>query len=146
MIALDPELDDDHAILIEPLATPIHAVRRAAETVGDLRGRPVVVIGAGPIGLFVLLALREAGATWWSCGPAGLQAGPRRTPRRRRQFRSDRRRRGRDRAAQLGGPAAVVIDCVARESSVAQAVQLVDKGGAIMIVGVAAGPTPVRST
>ena len=46
--------------------------------------------------------------------------------------------------ALLGGPAAVVIDCVARESSVAQAVDLVDKGGAIMIVGVAAGATPVR--
>jgi threonine dehydrogenase-like Zn-dependent dehydrogenase len=43
----------------------------------------------------------------------------------------------------LGGPAAVVIDCVARESSVAQAVDLVDKGGAIMIVGVAEGATPV---
>jgi len=62
VIALNPELDDDHAILIEPLATPVHAVRRAAETVGDLRDRPVVVIGAGPIGLFVLVAARHAGA------------------------------------------------------------------------------------
>ena len=44
----------------------------------------------------------------------------------------------------LDGPAAVVIDCVAKESSVAQAIDLVDKGGAIMIVGVSAGATPVR--
>ncbi|MET0702107.1 MAG: alcohol dehydrogenase catalytic domain-containing protein [Mycobacterium sp.] len=144
VIALNPELDDDHAILIEPLATPIHAVRRAAEAVGDLRDRPVVVIGAGPIGLFVLLAARQAGA---------------------RVVVADLLPSKRDRAerlgaagtfdptapdavesalAQLGGPAAVVIDCVARESSVAQAIDLVDKGGAIMIVGVAAGATPVR--
>ncbi|CAN5669038.1 alcohol dehydrogenase catalytic domain-containing protein [soil metagenome] len=144
VIALNPELDDDHAILIEPLATPIHAVRRAAETVGDLRDRPVVVIGAGPIGLFVLLAARQAGA---------------------RVVVADLLPSKRDRAerlgaagtfdptapdavesalAQLGGPAAVVIDCVSRESSVAQAIDLVDKGGAIMIVGVAAGATPVR--
>jgi len=62
LVALAPDLDDSHAILIEPLATPVHAVRRAAETVGDLRDRPVVVIGAGPIELFVLLAARHAGA------------------------------------------------------------------------------------
>lgn len=36
-----------------------------------------------------------------------------------------------------------MIDCVSRESSVAQAVDLVDKGGAVMIVGVAEGATPV---
>ena len=144
VIALDPDLDDDHAILIEPLATPVHAVRRAAETVGDLRDRPVVVIGAGPIGLFVLLALRDAGA---KVVVADLLESKR--------ARSERLGAAGsfdptapdavDAAlALLGGPAAVVFDCVARESSVAQAVDLVDKGGAIMIVGVAAGATPVR--
>ncbi len=144
VIALNPELDDDHAILIEPLATPIHAVRRAAAAVGDLRDRAVVVIGAGPIGLFVLLAARQAGAR---VVVADLLASKR-----------DRAERlgavgtfdptaadAVDTAlAQLSGPAAVVIDCVARESSVAQAIELVDKGGAIMIVGVAAGAVPVR--
>ncbi|MEU0498977.1 alcohol dehydrogenase catalytic domain-containing protein [Mycobacterium sp. NPDC006124] len=144
VIALDPDLDDDHAILIEPLATPVHAVRRAGETVGDLRDRPVVVIGAGPIGLFVLLALRNAGAkvvvadlldskrdraerlgaagTFDPTAPDAVESA----------------------LALLGGPAAVVVDCVARESSVAQAIELVDKGGAVMVVGVAAGAVPVR--
>lgn len=143
MVRLADELDDRHAVLIEPLATPVHAVRRAEETVGDLRDRPVVVIGAGPIGLFALLAARHAGA---------------------RVIVADLLESKRDRAERLGaagtfdptapdaiaaarrllgGPPAVVIDCVARESSVAQAVELVDKGGAIMIVGVAAGATPV---
>ncbi|MCW2557970.1 MAG: alcohol dehydrogenase [Mycobacterium sp.] len=143
LVGLADDLDDRHAVLIEPLATPVHAVRRAAETVGDLRGRPVVVIGAGPIGLFSLLAARQVGATVIVAdlleskraraerlGAAGTfdPAAPDAIAAARRL---------------IGGPAAVVIDCVARESSVAQAVELVDKGGAIMIVGVAAGATPV---
>ena len=37
----------------------------------------------------------------------------------------------------LGGPAHVVFDCVSRESSVRQAVELASKGGKIMVVGVA---------
>lgn len=143
LVPLADDLDDRHAILIEPLATPVHTVRRAAEAVGDLRGRPVVVIGAGPIGLFALLAARHAGA---HVVVADL-------------LESKRARAQRLGAAGtfdptapdavqtalelLGGPAAVVIDCVSRESSVAQAVDLVDKGGAIMIVGVAEGATPV---
>ncbi|MHC9295946.1 zinc-dependent alcohol dehydrogenase [Mycobacterium sp. LTG2003] len=143
LVALNDGLDDRHAILIEPLATPVHTVRRAAEVVGDLRDRPVVVIGAGPIGLFTLLAAQHAGAR---VVVADL-------------LESKRARAQRlgaagtfDPAAPdavatalelLGGPAAVVIDCVSRESSVAQAVELVDKGGAVMIVGVAEGATPV---
>lgn len=110
---------------------------------GDLRDRPVVVIGAGPIGLFMLVAARHAGA---KVVVADL-------------LESKRARAQRLGAAGtfdptapdavqtalelLGGPAAVVIDCVSRESSVAQAVDLVDKGGAVMIVGVAEGATPV---
>lgn len=144
VVALADDLDDDHAILIEPFATPIHAVRRAAQAVGDLSGRPVVVIGAGPIGLLVLLAARNAGA---NVVVADLLASKRERAERLGAVGSF------DPAAPdavetalglLGGPAAVVIDCVSRESSVAQAVDLVDKGGAIMIVGVAAGATPVR--
>ncbi|WP_099021031.1 zinc-dependent alcohol dehydrogenase [Mycolicibacterium palauense] len=143
LVALPDDLDDRHAVLIEPLATPVHTVRRAVETVGDLAGRPVVVIGAGPIGLFVLLAARHAGAR---VVVADL-------------LESKRARAERLGAAgtfdpaaadaigtarrALGGPAAVVFDCVSRESSVAQAVELVDKGGAVMVVGVADGAVPV---
>jgi 2-desacetyl-2-hydroxyethyl bacteriochlorophyllide A dehydrogenase len=144
LVALNPTLDDDHAILIEPFATPIHAVRRAAAAVGDLRDRPVVVIGAGPIGLFVLLAARQAGAR--------VVVADQLATKRERAERLGAAGTNDPTAAdavesaleRLGGPAAVVIDCVANQSSVAQAVDLVDKGGAIMIVGVSAGATPVR--
>ncbi|BBY30123.1 zinc-dependent alcohol dehydrogenase [Mycolicibacterium sediminis] len=143
LVPIPDDLDDVHAILIEPLATPVHTVRRAAELVGDLRDRPVVVIGAGPIGLFTLLAARHAGAR---VVVADLLASKRERAERLGAVGSF------DPTADdavalaldlLGGPAAVVIDCVSLESSVAQAVDLVDKGGAIMIVGVAEGPTSV---
>jgi L-idonate 5-dehydrogenase len=46
------------AAMAEPLAVALHAVRRA----GDLLGRQVMIAGAGPIGLLVALAARQAGA------------------------------------------------------------------------------------
>jgi threonine dehydrogenase-like Zn-dependent dehydrogenase len=58
VIPLPDDLDDDWAALIEPLSTPVHAVRRA----GDLTGKRVIVIGAGPIGLFTAIAALDAGA------------------------------------------------------------------------------------
>jgi L-iditol 2-dehydrogenase len=51
-------MSDQAAALVERLATPVHAVRKAR----DLRGRTVPVLGAGPIGLLVLVAARRAGA------------------------------------------------------------------------------------
>jgi len=44
--------------LTEPTAVAIHGVRQA----GDLTGRTVLIAGAGPIGLLVLLAARAQGA------------------------------------------------------------------------------------
>lgn len=46
------------AALAEPLSVALHAVRRA----GDLRGRHVLVTGAGPIGCLVVAAAKAAGA------------------------------------------------------------------------------------
>lgn len=135
-------MTDIEAALVEPLATPVHAVAKA----GDLTGRTVVVLGAGPIGLFTLIAARHAGAA--RIAVTDLMDGKR-----------DRALRlGADTAlpadapdlveqvhAALGGPVDVVFDCVAREQSMAQATGLVAKGGHIVVVGVGAGgPTPIR--
>lgn len=48
----------EHGALAEPLAVALHAVGRA----GDLRGRHVVVNGAGPIGALVVAAAKYRGA------------------------------------------------------------------------------------
>jgi 2-desacetyl-2-hydroxyethyl bacteriochlorophyllide A dehydrogenase len=135
-------MTDLQAALVEPLATPVHAVAKA----GDLTGRTVAVLGAGPIGLLVLTAAQHAGAS--------------------RIVVTDLLDTKRDRAvrlgasaalqadaadlttqahAALGGPADVVFDCVAREQSMAQAIDLVAKGGQVIVVGVGApGTTPIR--
>ena len=53
--AVPDDLQDEKAVLVEPLACAIHAARRAQ--VDD--GSTILVVGAGAVGLFVTLALRE---------------------------------------------------------------------------------------
>jgi 2-desacetyl-2-hydroxyethyl bacteriochlorophyllide A dehydrogenase len=137
---LPDALSDTAAALVEPAATAVHAVRRA----GDLDGRRVAVLGAGPIGLLVLAVARRAGARCVSSDPlegkrrlaegAGALAG---VPSGAADFTEQVHKA-------LDGPADVVFDCVATEPSMAQATALVAKGGTVMVVGVPAGPVAVR--
>ena len=53
-----PEVPFEHAALAEPLAVCLHAAARG----GELAGRRVLVTGAGPIGLLIVLACRWHGA------------------------------------------------------------------------------------
>jgi L-idonate 5-dehydrogenase len=55
---LPPRLDLRRAVLAEPLAVALHAVRRAQ----DVSGKRVLVTGAGPIGCLVVAVLSYAGA------------------------------------------------------------------------------------
>jgi 2-desacetyl-2-hydroxyethyl bacteriochlorophyllide A dehydrogenase len=134
------ELDDFQAALIEPLSTPVHAVRLS----GGVEGKAVVIIGAGTIGLLVLAAARHAGA--------------------RRIVMTDMLPSKRERALRLGADAVVdasrsdiveairgelgesadvVFDCVAIQPTVDQAIALAMKAGTVMIVGVPASAVMV---
>jgi 2-desacetyl-2-hydroxyethyl bacteriochlorophyllide A dehydrogenase len=134
------DLDDLTAALIEPLATPVHAVRLA----GDVTGRSVAVLGAGTIGLFTLAVLRAHGA-----GPV-ISTDP--NPGKRARAAAlgadatiDARTpdvAGQVRAA-LGGSADIVFDCVGVQSSMDQAIAIADKGGTVVVVGVPASPVTV---
>lgn len=55
---VSPNLPFATAAFAEPLAVALHAAERA----GPMLGRSVLITGAGPIGLLVLLAARRAGA------------------------------------------------------------------------------------
>jgi L-iditol 2-dehydrogenase len=57
LLPMDPGVPDHARVLVEPLAVGVHAARRAAVAPGER----VVVIGAGPIGVFTALALRHQG-------------------------------------------------------------------------------------
>jgi len=52
----------DDGSMIEPLAVGVHAVRRACETVGDIKSMRAIVLGAGPIGNLLAQAARGMGA------------------------------------------------------------------------------------
>lgn len=134
------DLDDLQAVLVEPLATPVHAVRLS----GGVAGRTVVIIGAGTIGLLVLAAARHDGAR------VVVMTDPLPSKRERAL------RLGADAVvdatrpdataeirAELGESADVVFDCVAIQPTVDQAVSLASKGGVVMIVGVPTRPVTV---
>jgi L-iditol 2-dehydrogenase len=140
IVPLPEDLDDRWAALIEPAATPVHAVRRA----GDLHGRRVAVLGAGPIGLFVMLAALDAGAE--RVAAADLLPSKRALAEKlgaHGSFNPATDGAADEGLTALGGKADVVFDCVSRESTVRLAIQLLEKGGSIMIVGVPAGATVI---
>ncbi|MDR1851413.1 MAG: L-idonate 5-dehydrogenase [Propionibacteriaceae bacterium] len=55
---LPENVDTKHGALAEPFAVAIHAVHRA----GDIKGKDILVNGAGPIGSLVIGALKHLGA------------------------------------------------------------------------------------
>lgn len=59
LVRIPDGVPDEQAALAEPLAVGMHAVSRAQVAMGDT----VVVLGAGPIGVAVLLSARLAGAS-----------------------------------------------------------------------------------
>ena len=123
---------DYQAALIEPLATPVHAVRLA----GDLTGKTVAILGAGTIGLLTLIAVRRAGAT--------------------KIVSTDTLATKRDLALamgadavvdaavddlagvvreELGESADVVFDCVATQVTLGEATKMAIKGGTVVVLG-----------
>jgi 2-desacetyl-2-hydroxyethyl bacteriochlorophyllide A dehydrogenase len=123
------------AALIEPLSTPVHAVRIA----GDVTDRAVVILGAGTIGQLLLAVVRAHGAkrivvtdvlatkrklalALGADAVVDAAAGDAAN-----QIRSA-----------LGESADVVFDCVAIAPTLGQAIQLADKGGTVVVVGVPA--------
>lgn len=133
-------LDYRAASLIEPLSTPVHAVRIA----GDVTDKAVAILGAGTIGLLLLSVVVAHGA--------------------KRVVVTDPLPAKRERAlalgadvavdataadaveqvrAALGESADVVFDCVAVTPTVRQAIGMATKGGTVVIVGVPAGDVSV---
>lgn len=58
LLALPPEVPITHAALTEPLAVGVRAVAAAGR---QQEGGPYVIVGCGPIGIAVMLALRAEG-------------------------------------------------------------------------------------
>lgn len=135
------EFSDYQAALIEPLATPVHAVRLA----GDLRGKTVAVLGSGTIGLLTLATVRHAGArlvvstdTLESKRQRALKIGADAVLDASREDLAEAVR------AELGESADFVFDCVAIERTVEAAVKMAQKGGTVVVLGGARQPVKVN--
>jgi len=135
-----PGLSPEEGALVEPAAVGYHAVCRAAPTPSDT----VVVMGSGPIGLFILESVVAFGC--------------------QKIIVSGHRQRRLDLAKQLGAHrvvrppeedleavvmeetdgsgADIVIEAVGRPDTIAQSVRLARSAGKIMMVGIPAGPVP----
>ncbi|MFT4220948.1 MAG: alcohol dehydrogenase catalytic domain-containing protein [Microbacterium sp.] len=138
--AIPAGMSDLDAALIEPLATPVHAVRLS----GGVEGKAVVIIGAGTIGLLVLAAARHAGArTIVMTDPLegkrerALQLGADAV------FDATRPDVVAAVRAELGESADVVFDCVSIQSTLDQAIEMAMKAGTVVIVGVPTRPVTV---
>jgi threonine dehydrogenase-like Zn-dependent dehydrogenase len=131
VVTLDNDMPIEFGALIEPIAVGVHAVRR----VGVRSGSSVLVIGGGPIGQSVILAARMEGAT--DIVVSEVDPG-------RRALCARLGAKTLDPAsgplpdqvkALLGGPAAVAIDAVGIGATVAGALESVELGGAVCLVG-----------
>lgn len=131
---------DEAAVLVECLATPLHAV----SLLPDATDASVLILGAGTIGLLAYVAARASGAK--SVALTDLDPGKRaRALRLGADAAVDPRDHDADEQIRraLGGPADGVLDCVANRSSIADAVRLVVRGGTVVVVGVPAGEVSV---
>ncbi len=123
----------EQAALIEPFSIGLYAQRLA----GDVAGKKIAVLGCGPIGLSVLLALKAA-------GPCSL-------------YMTDIRNWRAEKAAQLGAdwvsnpqredivarilgaePLGVDLayECAGEQETIDQCVRLLKPGGTLMVVGI----------
>lgn len=148
LVAVPDDLGDEAAVMVEPTACAVHAAEAAARALGGGDG-PVVVIGAGTLGLLTVAALAdglsittaaryphqkrlatELGAST-VVSPDELNGAVRLATRSMKL--------GKDHASgQLTGGAPVVVDCVGSEASLAQALEVVAPGGTILVVGMPA--------
>lgn len=127
----------DEGAMLEPLAVAVHAVRRA----GDVQGKKVAVLGAGPIGILISQALKAFGAAEVMVTDIS-------------DFRLDLAKKcGADyvyntRNVDFGkavtecfGPdkADIIYDCAGNDITMDQAIQNARKGSMIVLVAVYAG-------
>lgn len=126
--------------VVEPTAVAVHAVKKAMDPYG-----PVLVLGAGPIGIMVLQAARAMGATRIAIAdvrPDRLHLSQRFAP--DATINAGNPTFGEEVKKALGtnGPQ-VIFDCVATPSSLRSAFSVVRKGTTVVLVGVPEEPAVI---
>ncbi len=137
LFRIPPAVSDAEAAGLEPLTIGVHAVR----LLGVRRVPAAAVIGAGPIGLCVLAALRAMKRTRVIAGdlvPARLRAARRMGA--ARVIRVSAARPMADQAAAFGKPA-VAVEAGGTVASLELAIHAVAPGGLVLVIGIMDGAT-----
>ncbi|MGB7296586.1 MAG: alcohol dehydrogenase catalytic domain-containing protein [Candidatus Aminicenantales bacterium] len=133
--SLPDSLALEEGVLVEPLSIALHGIRMAAEPVPE----SIVVLGAGPIGLSIILAARAAGVRT-------VYATDKLDERVRTALKSGAAWAGNpdheDIVAAIGrlspGQVDAVFECCGDQAALDQAVALLKPGGRLLIVGIPA--------
>jgi L-idonate 5-dehydrogenase len=125
------DLDLRTAALVEPATVAWHAVGRAAAVGHPVSGARTAVVGAGPIGLLVVAALRRAGAASIAAidlAPHALTVAA--------ELGADPTLLAADAAAALAdAPPEIVVESSGTAPGIASALRLVADGGLVIAVG-----------
>lgn len=133
IIPLPDTFSFEQGALVEPVSVAVHAVSRA----GNLAGRRVAVLGAGPIGNLVAQVARAEGARVLITDlsdyrlEVARQCGLENTSNAREETLADASRRvfGADGFD-------VALECVGVEATMTAVIATIEKGGTIVVVGV----------
>jgi len=143
VVPLPDEISLEEAALVEPLAVAVRAVKAA----GSLLGKNVVVLGSGPVGLFIIQVAKVAGAStvlatdiFDSRLKLAKELGADHVVNSRRVELTKEKLR----SFFLGERVGVVFEAVGVESTIRQAINIVGKGGLIVVVGVFGEETRVN--
>lgn len=133
IILLPDSFSFEEGALVEPVSVAVHAVNRA----GELAGKNVVVLGAGPIGNLVAQVVKAYGANVLitelsdfrlqkaqNCGLENISNAKEETLK--------------EASTRVFGDAGfeVAFECVGVEATMTAAIETIEKGGTIIVVGV----------
>ncbi|CAF9911075.1 MAG: L-arabinitol 4-dehydrogenase [Alectoria fallacina] len=133
------DMSFENGALLEPLSVALAGVERAGVKLGD----PVLICGAGPIGLITLLCAAAAGAepiVVTDIDEGRLAFAKELIPR-VRTFKVERLTRDEDAAEKIvelagGVQPAIALECTGVESSISAAIHSVKFGGKVFVIGV----------
>ena len=133
IVPLPENFSFEQGALVEPAAVAVHAVSRA----GKIAGRRAAVLGAGPIGNLVAQVARSEGASVLVTDLSPFRLGVARAC-----GLSATSNAGEETLAQASARIFgregfdVVFECVGAESTITAAVEGIEKGGTLVVVGV----------
>jgi len=133
VITLPDSFSYEQGALVEPIAVAVHSVRRA----GDVKGKNVAVLGAGPIGNLVAQVARADGAKVLITDISDFRLDIARKCGLENTCNPDKESLKEATLRTFGAQSfSVALECVGIEATMTDAIENIAKGGTIVVVGV----------